>query len=182
MSDNEHENRLPYWELHILPMFRLLDHEKMLAATLGDRRIDLYSYEQVAAKATRIIERLTEEHEQSIMPLVTHGGPWPDEWIALFQRWVGKSCPRLSRVAGKWTATRADGSITVRVTFQKPVSDRVWVQPQRADAPRDYVLLHQPGAGGELKEFTLRDVFPDAPGVDYVMVEDTSPSRRVDIT
>lgn len=184
MGDSEHVNRIPYFELHIRPMFRLLDHEKMLSPNLGDRAFDLYDYDSVRAKATRILERLTEEHEPAIMPFVTHGGPWPDEWIALFRRWMEKEFPRLNRAAATWTATRdvATVNIVVRAVGKKPGNDRVWIQPERAEAPRNYVLYHQPGAGGAPKDFALRDTFPDAPGVDHVMVEDASGVHRVDIT
>jgi hypothetical protein len=184
MGDSERENRTPYWETHIRPMFRILDHEKMLAASLGDRTIDLFDYGQVVAKADRILRRLQETHIQSIMPLVTHGGPWPDEWIALFARWMGLTFPRLEILPAIWTATRdrAAGTIIVRAAFKKPGNDSVWIQPNLAAAPRNYALYHEPGAGGPMKDLTLRDTFPDAPGIDHVVYEDPEGVwQRVDV-
>jgi hypothetical protein len=55
-------------------------------------RIDLTSHSSVAAAASKIASRL-KQTGRTMMPPEQHGGPWPEEWIALFDRWVAEGCP-----------------------------------------------------------------------------------------
>lgn len=82
MNDRE---RLPVFELHIRPMFRLLDREHML--TLFGAGVDLWELESVWQLRNKILVRLRLE-TQSNMPGLGVGGPWPREWIDLFERWT----------------------------------------------------------------------------------------------
>lgn len=79
------QQRPPVFELHIQPMFRLLDREHM--TTLVTPPIDLWNLDAVWAERNDILERLRGEGSQN-MPGTQVGGPWPAEWIALFERWV----------------------------------------------------------------------------------------------
>lgn len=79
------QQRPPVFELHIRPMFRLLDREHM--TTLVTPPIDLWNLDAVWAERDDILMRLRGEGSQN-MPGTQVGGPWPDEWIALFERWV----------------------------------------------------------------------------------------------
>lgn len=85
-------NRRPIFELHIRPMFRLLDqvHMTRLAAA---KRIDFSDYDQVKAKHAKIIGFLS---DPGPMPPPNTGGPWPREWIDLFVRWTETDFGRLA--------------------------------------------------------------------------------------
>jgi hypothetical protein len=50
--------------------------------------LDPGSSEEVKANANTVLARL-QDHS---MP-ADQSGPWPDEWIALFGRWVSEGCP-----------------------------------------------------------------------------------------
>ena len=73
--------RIPVFELHIRPMFRLLDREHMLTG------FDLWELERVWEMRNDILMRLRREGGGN-MPGVAVGGPWPAEWIDLFERWM----------------------------------------------------------------------------------------------
>ena len=80
----EHQ-RVPVFELHIQPMFRLLDREHML--TLFEGGFDLWELERVWEMRNDILARLRREGDRN-MPGLPVGGPWPAEWIDLFERWT----------------------------------------------------------------------------------------------
>jgi hypothetical protein len=81
----EQDQRPPVFELHIRPMFRLLDREHML--TLVEPGFDLWKLETVWEMRNDILVRLRGEGPRN-MPGLKVGGPWPEEWIAIFERWV----------------------------------------------------------------------------------------------
>jgi hypothetical protein len=80
-------NRPTSYALHIKPLFTTVDVEHM--APFG---IDLGTYEGVVANAPDILSRL--KHPSRPMPPKSDGGPWPDEWIALFERWMNEGVPK----------------------------------------------------------------------------------------
>jgi hypothetical protein len=76
-------NRPVSYAIHIKPLFTPVDIEHM--ANFG---VDLGSYEGVKAASRQILSRL--RHQSRPMPPTRDGGPWPDEWIALFERWMNE--------------------------------------------------------------------------------------------
>jgi hypothetical protein len=70
-------------------MFTEIDIDHMSNA--GPFSIDLTSYDQVKAQAARILSRL--KNEDDPMPPADEGGPWPQEWITLFERWITEGFP-----------------------------------------------------------------------------------------
>ena len=76
-------NRPTSYALHIKPLFRALDVEHMEG--FG---VDLGTYDGVRANAAAILERLRDQ--EAPMPPAADGGPWPDEWTALFARWIAE--------------------------------------------------------------------------------------------
>jgi hypothetical protein len=78
-------NRVTSFALHIRPLFRELDIEKMSSW------FDLSKYEEVRDHAESIYARLIDA--TSPMPPTYADGPWPDEWIALFRRWMDEKTP-----------------------------------------------------------------------------------------
>lgn len=79
-------NRPTSYSLHIKPLLRDMDIDHM--AAFG---IDLATYEGVKASAADILARLKDQSRP--MPPRSDGGPWPDEWIALFERWINEGLP-----------------------------------------------------------------------------------------
>jgi hypothetical protein len=66
-------------------MFSQMDVQHMIKA------FDLSKYTDVVAHAADILNRL-KGIDGPVMPPKPEG-PWPDEWIALFQRWVNENYP-----------------------------------------------------------------------------------------
>lgn len=75
-------NRATSYALHIAVMFSD-DQRRCMSPYL-----DLASYDEVKASSETIYERV-KDHS---MP-ADDTGPWPDEWIALFKRWIDEGCP-----------------------------------------------------------------------------------------
>ena len=48
-------------------------------------------YIDVKANAAEILKRL--KSEDRTMPPVADDGPWPEEWITLFERWINEGTP-----------------------------------------------------------------------------------------
>jgi hypothetical protein len=68
------------FEQHIKPLFREGDRQSMKWA------FDLWSHDDVAQSSDAILERL----RNGTMPC---DGAWPDEQIAVFQRWIDAGTP-----------------------------------------------------------------------------------------
>ena len=68
------------FEEHVKPMFRQRDRQSMQFA------FDLWSYDDVSAQASAILERL----RSGTMPC---DGAWPDIQIDAFQRWIDAGKP-----------------------------------------------------------------------------------------
>jgi hypothetical protein len=89
-------SRAPIFELHIRPLFRLVDRVHMLRIQPA-ARVDLWDYNEVRAHAGEILTQLA---SASPMPPQGIGGPWPEEWIALFSRWTTTGYQRLEETTG----------------------------------------------------------------------------------
>jgi hypothetical protein len=87
--------RNPIFELHIRPMFRLLDRHRMLRI---DPHLDLWDYDDVKASSAIILEKVKGPGPGGgeRMPPERTGGEWPSEWISLFHRWVEGGFGRLT--------------------------------------------------------------------------------------
>jgi len=70
-----------HFDEHIKPLFRPYDRQSMTFA------FDLWSYDGVSKHADAILTRL----RAGTMPC---DGPWADEQIEVFQRWVESGKPR----------------------------------------------------------------------------------------
>lgn len=168
-------SRKPRFELHIRPMFRILDRDHM------DSFADLFNYENVRSEFNNILGWV-----RGGMPPERQGGPWPDEWVALFERWGQENFPRLESSAATYTATRGGDLVTLTARGRvENLSDRVW--PQRLNeetSPRRYVLYREPSdtASGPGDFVTEPEVFPYVPGVDTVIVVDEAGEHTVPIT
>jgi len=81
--------RATSYSLHIRPLFTAIDIEHMKAAGL-----DLSVHDDVRANADAILRRLKGGAGVRQMPPASTTGPWPEEWIALFERWTSEGCPQ----------------------------------------------------------------------------------------
>jgi hypothetical protein len=79
-------NRPTSYRLHIRPLFTPTDIDHM--NRLG---LDLASHDDVKNNSGAILDRLRDAGNP--MPPTADGGPWPDEWIALFERWIVEGHP-----------------------------------------------------------------------------------------
>jgi hypothetical protein len=175
MDDPDDGKRLPYWELHIQPMFRALDREHMLTFVDGARKFDLFDYDQVVARADKILRALKRPLPRC-MPFPEFGGPWPEEWIELFARWQRRKFPRLGRgAATSWDAVDEKGVVTLSCKVRKRVVDETWLDRVGWSEPREYALYLEPGPEGTETEIADRDIsFPAAAGVSVVIVHDAT--------
>lgn len=135
MADNDRAVR---FELHIRPLMRLLDRDQMLF------RFDLWDYDQVRANADRILTRLRID-----MPPARNGGPWPPEWISLFERWLNTGFLRLElgrSDANGYQATRSGTNVTINAMSSVPSQGyQAWLELQVAEADRrEYLLYWEP--------------------------------------
>ena len=48
--------------------------------------VDLTDHTEVKVYAKEILKRLKSKNR--LMPPVADDGPWPEEWISLFERWM----------------------------------------------------------------------------------------------
>jgi len=142
----------PAFELHIRPLLRSLDREQM------DFAFNLWHYPDVdpIGRFTLILNRLKSPAADVVMPPPYSGGPWPAEWIALFERWLAAGAPRLPLAQldpASLTAARIAGTSLVRLTamanlpsaghvawIERRFAEEVPFSPERAD---EFVLYER---------------------------------------
>ena len=77
----------PSFRNHISLMFQSMDIEHMRF------KFDLSDYEDVKNFSEDILKSLRGLDGRRVMPPVDEGGPWPEEWITLFERWIAEGFP-----------------------------------------------------------------------------------------
>ncbi|HEX7833557.1 MAG TPA: hypothetical protein VF787_28150 [Thermoanaerobaculia bacterium] len=141
----------PYWELHILPMFRLIDRDHMLV-----RGLDLFDYAQVSKAADDIIDQL----EAGMMPPQSTGGPWPDEWITVFKNWRDNGKPRLTLIGDATYSLTKNGDFLLFVATGQFAGNRDTGWFERAntnESPREYTLVAALGPPGNSKPYKIQE-------------------------
>jgi hypothetical protein len=163
--------RTPIFELHIRPMFRLIDRDHMAF------RLDLFDYDQLRLHADRILQRLKTD-----MPTNDTGGPWPEEWVALFERWCTSGYRRLELGRASYSITVSGTRATLRAVGAAPAGYKAWLEIVGETVERrSYVLQFEPPdtpAPGEPGEFSLRDRF-DAADARPVWIRDADGEHAV---
>jgi hypothetical protein len=186
-------NRTPVFELHIRPMFRELDRMHMISIR---NDLDLWDYDSVRKLSTpppaprgRIPSRLASD-----MPVTNTGGPWPQEWIDLFNRWVDAGYPRLSLATAKTiTATKSPGAtpgtvdLMIEVTGDLPTGQlyRVWVDYEfNRKTPFEFVVYQEAGGGSSSGSFDYASdpPFPALDTLQKITVRDAHGLHDVTIT
>jgi hypothetical protein len=184
--------RYPVYELHIRPMFRLLEHEHMM--TLVTPPIDLWDLDTVWNKRTDILERLKDVGAQN-MPGERMGGPWPAEWIALFERWIatgsdeapGHHLVLAKPDAAAYAVERASSTLrklTAAVTAPTK-GCRVWFEVDSVSSDRrDYTLYLEPAFPAQEADPTvLRVVDTFGKGeVTRLVIQDADGTQEVPVT
>ncbi len=134
---------------------RLLDREHM--RPFG---FDLWNYDDVRARAGEIVSFLVD----GLMPPLTHGGPWPQEWIDLFVRWKDTEFQRLDigTASGGITAAQSGSIVTLTAKGRVPSSGfAVWLNLERVNGEkREYRLVQEPPVTpvpGPERPFTARE-------------------------
>lgn len=148
--------RTPVFELHILPMIRATDREHMRF------RYDLWDYNQVVQNAETIADRVAVD-----MPTVATGGPWPEEWVTLFRRWMETGFKRLALGTAEYTWSQSATATTIRATGTYPAAGfKAWLQLEaETETSKTYVLYFEaPDApvDGTPTDFSTRERY--APG------------------
>ena len=183
------EQRPPVFDLHIRPMFRLLDREHM--ATLVRPPIDLWDLDTVWAQRNDILARLRGEGLQN-MPGRRNGGPWPAEWVALFERWIATGTDAepghhlvLAKPDGPYRVRKLGELRRLTVTVNAPTDGcRVWFGLDSIVSGQvDYTLLLEPAFPSQpadstptepTEDFAKRDatkvVIRDADGIHEVPI------------
>ena len=143
--------RTPVFELHILPMIRATDREHMLFA------FDMWDYDQLVLHAEEFADRASVD-----MPPVASGGPWPDEWVALFRRWMATGFKRLELGTAQYSKTQSSTAVTIRATGTLPGPGYTgWLQLEsETETTKTYVLFFEPPdapAAGDPVPFSIRE-------------------------
>lgn len=169
----------PYFELHIRPMFRIVDRDHMQA------RFDLWDYDSVKAKANDILRVLRRPSPGGMMPTKETGGPWPEGWIQVFEAWVAANCPRLSLAQGQYTARRfGTGQVMLNAAFEVlNGGEDIWLerQPSGPDVAQYTVLLRPAPAGVQLpsRRFSTVEMLPAS--VARLFVDDLSGHQELTV-
>ena len=143
--------RTPIFELHILPMIRATDRDHMRFA------FDLWDYDQLVQHAEMFADRAAVD-----MPPADSGGPWPEEWVQLFRRWITTGFKRLTLGTGQYTWNQSATATTVRASGTYPASGfKGWLQLDVETASsKTYVLYFQAPdipVGGISTDFSIRE-------------------------
>lgn len=162
----------PRFELHIRPLFRALDREHMRS------QFDLWRYEDVASHVDSILSRVAVD-----MPTLASGGPWPEEWVALLQRWRDGGLKRLEQGAATYSLSRVGARLILTAHGGYPAGGyRGWLELEDSSTTeRRYALYfdapdiadNNPG-----QSFTFRERYA-ATDSRKVIVRDSSGDHEV---
>lgn len=159
--------RVPVWELHIRPLFRLLDNEHM-------EGFGLWDYDTVRERHDDILYRLVNRP----MPPIATGGPWPQEWVDLFARWGTTGFTRLRLLAPDARGYQLRQGTKWELEADVPVPGdgwRVWldIDAIRPDE-RVYTLYGEPGGDdGPAGQIHVRERF-ERGTAERVIVQDAN--------
>lgn len=145
--------RTPVFELHILPMIRAIDREHMLFA------FDLSDYESLKEHSEQFADRVSVD-----MPPVHAGGPWPDEWVQIFRRWMLTGFKRLELGNAEYQFNQSSSFSAITVTGTYPAAGyRGWleIESQTFEAKNYTFYFEAPDTpeSGQPEQFNFRERF-----------------------
>lgn len=163
------------YELHIRPLFRAMDREHMKS------RFDLWNYDDVVRRADDLLRRLAVD-----MPTPASGGPWPQEWIALFRRWKDEGFKRLELGTAALTRAQAGSKIIISATGTFPAAGyRGWLELEgESPTSRTYAMYFDPpdqAQAGAPQPFTMLERYPST-DTRQVFVRDSTGVRELPLT
>lgn len=164
--------KAPRFELHIRPLFRALDREHMLSM------FDLWRYEDVASHVDSILNRVGAD-----MPTLATGGPWPEEWVALLQRWRNEGLKRLELGVATYSLSRVGAKFILSAQGTYPAGGyRGWLELEEGNTTeRRYKLYFDApdtADGNSGQSFTFRERYA-ATDTRKVVVQDSSGDHEV---
>jgi hypothetical protein len=118
---------------------------------------DMWDYDQLVQHAETFADRAAVD-----MPPPASGGPWPDEWVQLFRRWMATGFKRLALGTGEYTWSRSSTAVTIRATGAYPSAGfKAWLQLEaETTTSKTYVLYFEaPDSliAGADTDFNLRE-------------------------
>jgi hypothetical protein len=163
-------------------MIRLLDRLHMQQFL----NIDLWDYGTISTPTTAAkILRALNADPADVMPPQTHGGPWPDEWVQLFQRWINEGFPRLGLgTATRFSAQRTGAvvSLTAEGLGLGPDST-IWFDRYIGTQSADFVLYQDVvGQAGLGQSYPVTEVFDVPTSLMTINVLDAGGIHTVSIT
>jgi hypothetical protein len=184
------------FEIHIRPMFRSLDREHMSFA------LNLWKYFEAPPAQQeqfyrQVLNRLKAADPGVVMPPPDEGGPWPPEWLALFERWINEGMRRLDRATADASTLQAagdpaSGTVTITAAGTKPSAGHVvWIErsydPERlfaADLADEFVLYQEQrvASAATPTPFSVSDFYQVPAGLSQVTVVDSGGKHVVPIT
>jgi hypothetical protein len=147
--------RRPIFELHIRPMFRVLDRMHMNRLS-PPKHIELTDYDDVKARSSDILTLLG---SVSPMPPSGVGGPWPQEWIDLFARWTQTGFGRLVKPTGSNFQLVRNAPDRYTLSCDVPLPDNssvAWfdIRQAQADSQIYEVVMEQAGGAAPAPSMT----------------------------
>lgn len=164
--------RTPVFELHILPMIRATDREHMRWS------FDLWDYTELVKHAEMFADRAAVD-----MPTAATGGPWPEEWVQLFRRWMTSGFKRLILGTATYTWSQSASFNSIEATGTYPAAGFTgWLQLEvETDSSKTYVLYFEAPdaqATGTPPSFRLRERY-DSGDNRSVFVRDSAGVHQV---
>src|SRR5260370_38187406 len=82
-----------------------------------------------------------------VMPPVSHGGPWPEEWVQLVHRWVSEGNRRLGLGTATQVTAQPYGTVVSLTAEGIPLGANatVWLDPHTGAHEPDSRLLPERG-------------------------------------
>jgi hypothetical protein len=168
----------PYFEIHIRPMFRMIDRDHMLF------KFDLWDYDCIKTHSPDI-SRFLQPAPPGPMPTKAAGGPWPTGWIETFDLWISLGCPRLSLAQGQYTAKRlGDGKIMLRGTLPlaNGAADAWLDRNPSAETVAGYVAYLRPAPDNVVdppRNAAIMEVLP--PTITSIVITDSAGQHSIPI-
>jgi hypothetical protein len=147
-------------------------------------QFDLWNRDNVFNNAQVILIRLS---STDCMPPAEYGGPWPQEWIDLFRRWVDAGGPVLERGKGQYTATRNAAGVRVQAKVTTPTPGyHVWMEEDRVRVVPPAIVVYaeppDPPQAPAPEQMEVRDTFEIPATETTVRIIDADGPHDVSIT
>lgn len=182
------QDRVPVFELHIRPMFRVLDREHMAKWV---ELLDLWDVDAVWQRRKKILIKVRDVQD---MPGTRYGGPWPPEWVQIFERWMATGSDTepghhlvLATAQGDYQIeSLGDGKRRLSVKVSAPTAGcRTWLELESLNGTeRVYTLYLEPAYPKEDPQPTTidaREVFRKGSST-IIVIHDAAGRHEIGLT